>query len=190
MLQKHNLKDSDIQETLKYFHKHLFPTGLIRHINYRLESFDIPIYCSFRETNIGNTKEMENSVVWKAYQSLYSIIRSYQKKSWIDIDYELYNIENEEYLSTYEARFEELKQSLTLASNHIEILHPVLVVESKLWGLKDDDLKELKYCRLLFHEMSGFDKWIDIVNQKNLDEYLAKSRVYDEFFIENGFKNN
>ena len=133
---------------------------------------------------------MENSVVWKAYQSLYSIIRSYQKKSWIDIDYELYNIENEEYLSTYEARFEELKQSLTLASNHIEILHPVLVVESKLWGLKDDDLKELKYCRLLFHEMSGFDKWIDIVNQKNLDEYLAKSRVYDEFFIENGFKNN
>ncbi len=189
LLQKHNITDSDIQETLKDFHKHLFPNGLIRYIDYRLESFDIPVYCSFRETNIGTTKEMENSVVWKAYQGLYSVIRTYQKDSWVDIDYELYNIENEKYVSTYESKLKELKQTLYLASNHIEIIHPVLVVESKLWGLQGDDMEELKYCRLLFQEMSGFDKWIDIVNQKHLDEYLEKSKVYDDFFNEKGFEN-
>jgi hypothetical protein len=189
LLQKHNIKDSDIQETLKAFHKQLFPEGIIRYFDYKLESFKIPTYCAFRETNIGTTKEMENSVVWKAYQSLYSVIRSYKANVWEDIDYELYNIENEEYLSSYKSRLIELKRSLFSTSEHFEIIHPILVLESKLWELKDNNISEIKYCRLIFQENSGFNTWIDIVDYKHLDDYFKKSKQYSEFFIKNGFVN-
>lgn len=189
LLEKHNIKPQDIQDSIKAFHKHLYPNRLIRYIDYRLDSFEIPVYCSFRETNIGNTKEMDNSVVWKAFQSLYSYINSHKINAWKDIDFELYDIENEELISTYESRLEALNESLIIESNHFELIHPVLVVESKLWELKENNLEELKYCRLLFQDISGFDTWIDIVNYQSLDEYLAKARVYDDFYIEKGFKN-
>lgn len=190
LLEKHNIKPQDIQDTVKLFHKHLFPDGLIRYIDYRLESFEIPVYCSFRETNIGTTKEMENSVVWKAFQSLFSYINSHKVDAWKDIDFDLYDIDNEELISTYEGRLEALKEALILHSNHIELIHPVLVVESKLWELKENNLEELKYCRLLFQDISGFDTWIDIVNYNSLDEYLTNSKKYDEFYTEKGFKND
>lgn len=190
LLQKHNIKDSDIQETLKLFHKHLFPKGVVRYIDYRPDNFEIPTFYSFRETNIGSTKELENSVVWKAYQSLYSVIRSYQANTFKDIDFELYDIDNGEFLSTYEEKLEELKETLIAEANHFEAFHPVLVVESKLWNLKSNDIEELKYCRLVFQEMSGFSTWIDIVDNKYLNEYLTKSKTYDEFYIKKGFKNS
>jgi hypothetical protein len=189
LLQKHEIKPVDIQETLKLFHKHLFPNMTIRYLDYRLDAFEIPVFCAFRETNIGTTIELENSVVWKAYQSLYSVIRSYQESSFDDIDYEIFNIENEKYLSTYESKLEELRKTLILDSNHFEIFHPILVVESKLWELKNDNLEELKYFRLLFHEMSSNSTWIDIVDFNHLDEYIENIKLYDEFFIEKQFKN-
>jgi hypothetical protein len=190
LLQKHNIKDSDIQETLNYFNKHLYPKGRVRYGDYRLDSFEIPTFCSFRETNIGMTKDMENSVVWKSYQSLYSVIRSYQANKFKDIDYELYNIENEKYLTTYEARLNELKEELIYSSNHFELFHPVLVVESKLWDFNEDKIEELKYGRLVFQEMSGFSTWIDIVAHKHLDEYLQKSKEYVDFFKMKRFKSS
>lgn len=188
LLQKHNIKNTDIQETLKSFHRHLFPKGVIRYLDYNLDSFPIPTFCSFRETNIGTTKDLENSVVWKSYQSLYSVIRSNQANKFNYIDYELYNVENEKFLSTYESRLEELKRSLIFSANHLEIYHPVLVVESKLWNLENSNIQELKYCRLVFQEMSGFNTWIDIVDYKYLDEYFMKSKTYDNFFKSKRFR--
>lgn len=189
LLEKYDINNNDIKDALKTFDKHLFPDGHIRYIDYKLSSFEIPIYCSFRETNIGTTKEMENSVVWKAFQSLYSNINSQKVGVWNDIDFESYDFEMDDLASTYEYRLEALIEILNSRSNHIELIHPILVVEAKLWELKDNNLKELKFCRLLFQDVSGIDTWIDIVSFNSLDEYIAKSKKYDEFYVDNGFNN-
>jgi hypothetical protein len=190
LLQKHNVRDIDIQRILKSIHSELFPKGIVRYYTYSLNSFKIPTFCSFRETNIGSTKDLENSVVWKAYQSLYSVIRTRQADKFKYIDYELLTIENEGALSSYEMKLKALEEALISSADHFEIFHPVLVVESKLWNLKSNSIKEMKYCRLVFQEMSGFTTWLDIVDYNYLDEYLAKSKAYENFFIRKGFKNS
>jgi len=189
LLKKHNIKNKDIQLTLRTFHKFLFPNGLIRYIDYRLDSFDIPVFNAFRETNIGTTKELENSVVWKASQSLNSCIQAHKSMVWEDIDYELYNIENEEFLSTYEDKLSELRQTLISSATHFEYLHPVLVVESNLWELSQGKLNELKYFRFVFQRLFDHEIWIDVVSFDHLAEYLEKTKKYDDFFIGKGFKN-
>ena len=170
LLKKHNIKDRDIQDTLKKLHKFLFPKGLVRYYDYRLDTFDIPIFNSFRETNIGSTKDLDNSVVWKAFQSLNSCILAHQALTWNGIDYEIYNVENEGYISTYKAKLDELFNTIKDSAKHLEYIHPVLAIEANLWELKNKKLKELKYFRLIFQKMFENEMWVDIVSINHLDE--------------------
>ena len=81
-------------------------------------------------------------------------------------------------------------ESLSLSADHIEYIHPILVVEANLWEIKETDISPLKYYRLIFQKMFEEEIWIDVVNIEYLNEYLNKTKEYDKFFKEKKFKLN
>lgn len=186
LLKKHNIRDENIKKILKQFHLACFPKDLFKFYGSTVEAFSIPVFNSFRETNIGNTKELETSVVWKAFQSLYSCIENYKEHTWSDIDYFLYDIENEK-LNTEEDKANELLKSLIWRAEHLTCIHPVLIMESELWEVTKAGLSKLKYFRLIFQKMFTDNIWIDIVNKNFLQEYLDKTKKYDKFFLKKKF---
>jgi hypothetical protein len=187
LLRKHNVNDKKSKYVLRELNKFCYPDVTFRFYDYKLNSFDIPIFNSFRETNIGTTKELDNSVVWKSFQSLYSCIEAYKEFVWDGIDYHLYDVERDEFVDE-EEKAEELLRFLILKARHMSYVHPLLVIESDLWEVTGRGLKKLKYLRLIFQQMFEGETWIDVVNKNYLEEYLKKTEQYDAFLTKKGFK--
>ena len=78
-------------------------------------------------------------------------------------------------------KIEDIKESLLLRAQHVKLLHPVLVLESALWELKDGSMNPLNYFRLIFQKLYDDVTWIDVVNKDHLDEYLEKANKYKNF---------
>lgn len=186
LLTKNNISSDKIRSILKELNSFCYPKVTFRFYEYNVKSFDIPVFNSYRETNIGTTKELDNSVVWKSFQSLYSCVEAYNSLVWEGIDYHLYDVQREDLL-TEEEKAEELKDMLLLKAGHMKYIHPILVVESNLWEVADKKLKKLKYMRLIFQKLFEEELWIDIVNKEHLDEYLKKTKQYDTFLKKKKF---
>jgi hypothetical protein len=187
LLTKNNISNDRIRNILKELNSYCYPEVTFRFYEYNVTSFDIPVFNSFRETNIGTTKYLDNSVVWKSFQSLYSCVDAYNSLVWEGIDYHLYDVERENLLNE-EERAEELKKMLLLKAGHMIYLHPILVIESNLWEVVNKKLKKLKYLRLIFQKLFEDELWIDIVSKDHLDEYLVKTKQYDTFLRKKKFR--
>lgn len=187
LLKKHDVSNDNIKTILKELNLFCYPKGLFKFLKYRVDAFDIPVFNSFRETNIGTTKDSENSVVWKAFQSLYSCAEIYDEFDWSNIDYHMYDIEKEK-LNSDEEKANKLLDALTEQTNHISYVHPLLVVESNMWELKKEGLEKLKYFRLLFQKVFDEGIWMDVVNKEYLNEYLNKTKQYDKYLLNKKFK--
>ena len=93
LLRKYSFSDQDVKRVLQEIETKCFPNQLNFFNDYRITAFALPVYNSFRETNIGNTKDLDSSVVWRAFQSISSCIETYQELRWADIDYGLSDID-------------------------------------------------------------------------------------------------
>lgn len=176
LLDKYNMTSSDISEIINELENVCHPNGVNFFNNYRISAFKIPIFNSFRETNIATSKDIETSVVWKAFQSLSSCIEKYHELLWEDIEFNISNITFEKPRN----RIAELKKIFSLRSQHVKFIHPVLVLESNLWELEDSSVKAKKYFRLVFNRIYKPEIWIDVVNREYMEEYFEKSKEYDE----------
>jgi hypothetical protein len=185
LLDKGFSKD-EILHLLKEFDALCYPEGMFKFVDNRVDAFVIPTFNSFRETNISVVKDLDNSVVWKSFQSLNSCIKKLQEFEWDNIQFELKNLDFMEIKSNDE-KINCILESVRFASNHITYVHPLLVIESNLWKL-ENGLKSLNYFRLVFQEIFGGEIWVDIVNIDFLDEYLKKAKYYDKYLISKGFE--
>jgi len=188
LIENHNIGDEQAEKILRNLHAKCFPNGTINFIKYRLESFDIPAFNSFRETNIGTTKELDNSVVWKSFQSLYSCIEKYHDFVWDGTEFELYDSDREKILTPFDSQ-EKLHNMLMRQANHVTFIHPMLVVESNLWEVTSKGLSKLKYLRLVFQKLFDEEIWIDVIDINHLDEYLKKTKQYDRFLKKRGLES-
>ena len=187
LLLKYNFTPEEIIYIKEKVHEYCVPNHTYRWIDYKLEPFEIPTYNAYRETNINTTKDIDNSVIWKCIMSLQSAINAHEEFLLVNIDYSINENVHQEFSRIKKIEF--LIKDLISRSNHLYYIHPIIVVESKLWEFNDNqDLEELKYFRLNIQHFFADGFWVDIVNFEHLDEYLEKSKKYIDFHEKLKFK--
>lgn len=145
-----------------------------------------PFYTSaYRETNFGNEKELDGSVLWRAGQVLFSAVTSY--KQWV-FDNEMSDTTafTNEAIKAGDSPMVEAVKWLTGFVCDYYIFHPIVVIESPMWAVKGSDLEALEWCRFIQTEFGGtYDWWFDIVHSQHLEKYLnGLSEYYGDFYKE------
>ncbi|HYC79868.1 MAG TPA: hypothetical protein VEC17_02485 [Candidatus Binatia bacterium] len=171
-LKKVGFSDDDIDNLFEMVRDSFYPneSWIFSELQYsfftRLES-----YYSFRETNLGVVKELNNSVVWKAFQELLTVNKSIRKRHLSNmVEDLLYYIEKKEGPTPVDSAFACLQNYL----RSVSYIHPVLVVDSSLWKLEGEgDVSKIEYARLLQTDLYGANYfWIDIVNRGSFETYI------------------
>ncbi|MBN8856994.1 MAG: hypothetical protein J0H29_01325 [Sphingobacteriales bacterium] len=134
---------------------------------------ELDSFYSFRETNLGTVKELNNSVVWRSFQELITVNKSIRKRHLDNMlaDLQFY-IETKEAETPVNSAFECLNNYLS----HICYIHPVLVIDGSLWKLESEgNISKIDYARLLQTDLYGISYfWIDIVTRKSFDHYIEQ----------------
>ncbi len=184
MLQKINLSDREKKGIIDFFDHRCFYEDMQTCHKYIPQPFqEINRYTTFRETKINTTKELDNSVLWKTFQSLQSSCKGCEDARWDFIEDELF-LRLKEIVDNNKDLLSSLDDSVgSLATIHIS-LHKIAVVDANLWESQNGKIKELKYGRLVQSELSGGSmNWIDVVNCNHLKEYVDKiSDHYQSFY--------
>lgn len=187
ILFKYNFTTEEIVYIKEKLENYCVPKTTYRWINYRPTPFEIATFNTYRETNVNTTKDIDNSVVWKCLLSLQSAIEAHEELFLSNIRYSITEIIHQD-ISRLK-KIERLIEDLINGSNHLYFIHPIIVVESKLWELTDEnELKELKYFRLNIQKFFEDGYWVDIVNFDYLQEYLKKTKEYISFHKKRKFK--
>lgn len=145
---------------------------------------------SFRETNIGSEKELENSVLWKACQSLWSSIESFKDQKFKNY---LHDLEVDALVARQTGHDESwFELSIEHHSSNASLFHPVIVTEAQLWKLNSsgEEIEQIDSTRLFFrNHYGGTIRWFDVVNINAFDSWIADiSTQYKKALIENGGK--
>lgn len=145
---------------------------------------------SFRETNIGSEKELDNSVLWKACQSLWSSIESFVESNFqnylsdLEVDALVARQTN-----NYESWFE---LSIENRSSFASLFHPVVVTEAQLWRLSSsgEEIEQIDSTRLFFRDHKGHTiRWFDVVHIESFDSWIADTtQQYEDELIARGAK--
>jgi len=170
------LSDKIVDTLIQHLHDFAYPRQKARTFSLMLRPQDELVFTSFRETNIGSEKDLDNSVFWRASQSLYSATKSITESIY---EYHLDCIN----LSLLERSnmgdeinyVEEIFNSMRSQIQMIDIIHPIVVTDAMLWAVSDDSPQEIGSCRFSLHGYNGsVIWWCDLVNSSNLTEYLSK----------------
>lgn len=189
IMRKNNINKKSINSIIQQLDKYCCPSSTYRNADFIFDACEIPAFNVFRETNISNTKDIDNSVIWKCQQSLTSCIESFDKGLWKEIEYSINEIQNNLLYEKGDLE-NELTESLIIEAKHKKITHPIIIIESNLWELKGDRLEKINYFRLCFQQINDTELWIDVVHIDFIDEYFDKLEYYDEFLISKEFKKN
>jgi hypothetical protein len=139
----------------------------------------LPSATTFRETCIEKEKDMDNSVLWRACQALKSVITACKKSIRTDIEDNL----------ELAARFGKLNKTFirnfteeyTRSVSIIQIFHPVVVVDAKLWMVRAGTLEQVPTCRFIQRSASDEEiTWYDIVSRGEFDSYAKNMTKYYE----------
>jgi len=149
---------------------------------------NLPMRASaFRETNTATDKELDTSVLWRAGLALSSAISSFKER---DLSFALdsvragakWQVEHRDGTA-----IEEVLSRYTVATEMINLYHPIVVIDSALWAIKDSKLERIKWCRLEQRTLNGKeDWWCDVVQSDSFQEYVVvltkhyKEQLLDE----------
>lgn len=129
------------------------------------------VFTSFRETNIGAEKELDNSVFWKASQSLRSASKSIQKSI---LEAHLEDVAGS---VKYAPKTEEKRINYVLGwakdrINRIDVIHPIVVTDADIWVSGSGGPEPVKWSRFGQYSFDGIPEWwCDVVNSKHFAEY-------------------
>lgn len=187
LLYKYDFNTEECTYIKENLENYCIVNGVYRWLDYFIKPFNISTFNAYRETNINNTKDIDNSVIWKCIQSLQGAMTAHEDLLLDRIENEIIEAKNQN-VSNFK-KIDDLIKRLCLSSNHIFFIHPVIVVESKLWEFTNKgELKELKYFRLNIQKFFEEEFWVDIVNFDHISEYLNKSKEYISFHSRRRFK--
>lgn len=128
---------------------------------------------TFKETNIGTDKDLDNSVLWRAIQTLLSAGEAFGRDS---VDAALMDlrpafvadhVESSQTLPTVTRVFDELLRTR-------EALHFVVVAEASIWRSRHDELEPAQFCRLeLSNKAHDRMAWLDVVSRSHVTNFLS-----------------
>lgn len=180
LLYKHNFTTEECTYIKEKLEEYCVVDELYRWLEYRILPYQIPTFNAYRETNINNTKDFENSVIWKCIQGLQSAMIAHEDLLLNRIEYDIKEAKNQN--NSNLKKIDNLIQLLYQNSNHLFFIHPVIVVESKLWEFTfKGALNELKFFRLNIQQFFEDEFWVDIVNFEHLSEYFENLKKYTSF---------
>jgi hypothetical protein len=189
IMRKNKINEKNINSIIEKLDIYCCPSTTYRNADFLFSACKIPAFNVFRETNISNTKDIDNSVIWKCQQSLTSCIESFDKSLWKEIEYSINEIQNNLIFEKGDL-VKEITESLICEAKHKKIVHPIIVVESNLWELNEKELKKINYFRLCFQQINDTELWLDVVHIDFIDEYFEKLKCYDEFLESKEFNKN
>lgn len=169
------------KKILDEFKNDCFPNNIMKVANFRIDPMPIEHnFCAFRETNIGKTKENENSVLWKAISALRSTIESFKNQNRSQI-IELISEMTQIGLNQDRDIINGINSDLELFSSILRLYHPIVIIDSMLWktDLEPKGLSNIGYCR--FYQINSKNSviwWVDIVNSDYFKEYSKKLTNY------------
>ncbi len=182
LLLSKGLSPSVIEKFYKEAYKKTFPDDTYKINNVKPDTPLIEQVSAFRETNTQNEKELENSVFWKASQSLKSVVTAAKARdianilSDIDTTIEASQLFNEKPLNS-------LISHINSDSGQVEMYYPIVVIDATLWMAEADIVTEVPYCRFAEFGISEEDWWVDVVNAKHFEKYIKKiTKQYDYTF--------
>ena len=184
LLNRYAIPSNDINDIIQAVDKKYHPNFTNFFNDYRINSFPLPIFNAFRETNLATVKDMDASVVWKSFLSLLTCIEVYKDLQWKNLEFNL--SKNSYQQPKFVAK--DIIDYLHVTASHVTLLHPVLIVESTLWELKDSSVAQIPYFRLIFQRLFEDEMWIDVVNKDYFNEYMNKAKEYEECLFKKDFE--
>lgn len=151
-----------------------YPNGTMVARSLMIKPPNAPVYATaFRETNIGSSKELDSSVLWKAIQSLSSAVDSYRQRlddillSDLGVTLSWAVPEGRSDVADLVARnFETSVRSLTL-------YHPAVVVDARLWVSLEDRLDEVEHARVVLADTHPA-RWFDVVTRRYVNQWIRQ----------------
>lgn len=166
--------NKDLLELDKIF----YPRGRRGTINAEPEIFsNLPFYPSFRETNIKDEKDIDNSVLWRAFQSLLSAQESKRKKNWEDFENAILEYEVNNRLYKTKLSFEDV---IGFSARNIDKIQKIIVIDSPLWRrTQANTIESIEYFRLLRQKIddSGVD-FVDVINRQYFSKYMEEVSLH------------
>ncbi|WP_375757977.1 hypothetical protein [Corallococcus exercitus] len=129
---------------------------------------------AFKETNIKVDKDLDASVLWRANQSLRSAIDSFRKTQF-ENDYSSLQDIMQTARRTSNSVHDSAMAFANKLSHEINVFHPIIVIESRLWKLHETHLDEIPWCRHVHIDRTGVaDWWVDVVGRSHFEKYSAQ----------------
>jgi hypothetical protein len=132
---------------------------------------------AYRETNVGGEKEYGASVLWKALRGLDDA-----RAGEIERQYEVF-------LSNVRSHVEAARtngydcepgvlQEISSSVRWATLLHPVVIVDARLWLSTESTLKEVDRVRFVLRVPNERDRWFDVVNRTAFPAWLAELEAH------------
>jgi hypothetical protein len=139
---------------------------------------------AFRETNTDKEKELDNSVFWRAVSGLRSATTAMEqwRRGWHAEIFEVDQQDEDLQFLTPKSTFFDRKCDQSLG--FVDILHPIVVIDSQLWMLRRSRLQQVPWCRFVQVSPIGSSEWwCDVVHSEEFESYARIiSDYYSSFF--------
>lgn len=175
ILTKH-LPENEIEKIIKHIYRNCYPNEISAiHTAVPKLFQSIKHVAGFRETNTSNTKDLENSVLWKAFLQIHSLldymIKTQREATLEEMDFILHHINNYPKVSSIGDLHTEIKHS----ARTISLFHPIILLDAQLLVKHKKKPKSLNYSRVLQYDYRGHvEKWADVVSKDNFQDYVEQ----------------
>jgi hypothetical protein len=181
-LEEMKLNREIITSATKRFQGIAYPDGFVKPYDLMVKAQRARVVTSaFRETNIGSTKDLENSVLWRASLDIASVIESEKEERWGRLikDTRLASV-----IETSEDIEEFVCNNFYNYLSLVRLFHPIIVLDAHMWLIKDQKLEALQWCRFAQHNVLGDTRrWFDIVSQQYYPTYISRlTKHYENEF--------
>ena len=181
-----DLSAAETNRVVKSLNHYAYPSGYMRRpmASVHVRPPVIPVFNAFRETNIGAEKNLDNSVFWKASESLRSAYESI-KREWrlnaldsIKMHFEMARRRSKRWV-------DEAVYWTKSDFNFVKMIHPVVVTDAKIWCVHPTNTKEIGCARFAMQDsLHSAEWWCDVVNSSWIDHYLqGVSNHYDSWMF-------
>lgn len=184
ILLKGHLDNDTINSTLKMLSNIFYPNEGKRTWKVGLEVFpNIKSYSSFRETNTKDEKDLDNSVLWRAFQSLSSAHTAFNQNAWEYYEEDLL-LYAEGLVNPHVNYAFGLDDLIHTHAIYTDVIQKIIVIDSPLWEKTNENtLNQIKFFRLPRKRIDSiYIDFVDVVNREYFPEYIQElSDFYVEF---------